>query len=223
MGDPLIDTPSAAGIEQALAVARRWLPAFVEGRRADDDVYADRVTTWLNIGEREAEIQRTPSRTRQVQAGADLRVEDVRLRVFDGGWVLQATTVGTNPDGAPVRLPDLPGGHLARRQDRPVRGVRRLPGRRRTLRRPARLHALPASGASATLDACSSSATTATGPDPRRLRNELVEEHRSYMDRLRRRRWSPADPTFTSDEHPHRQRAHPRPARSRPRPRVRLR
>lgn len=87
------------------ALAERWLPAFLEGRRADDDVYADGVTTWHNIGEREAEVQRTPSRTRQVAGGADLRVEDVRLHVFDGGWVLQATTVGTTADGAPVRIP----------------------------------------------------------------------------------------------------------------------
>ncbi|WP_243057062.1 nuclear transport factor 2 family protein [Nocardioides sp. SR21] len=92
-------------IEETRALAERWLPAFLEGRRADDDVYADGVTTWHNIGEREAEIQRTPSRTRQVQAGADLRVEDVRLRVFEDGWVLQATTVGSTATGAPVRVP----------------------------------------------------------------------------------------------------------------------
>ena len=91
--------------EQARALAERWLPAFLEGRRADEDVYAERVTTWHNIGERESEVQRTPSRTRQVQSGADLRVEDVRLNVFDGGWVLQATTVGTNAAGEPVRVP----------------------------------------------------------------------------------------------------------------------
>ncbi|GAA4368344.1 hypothetical protein [Nocardioides caricicola] len=92
-------------IEEARAVAERWLPAFLEGRRADDELYAEGVTTWHNIGEREAEVQRTPSRTRQVEAGADLRVEDVRMHVFDGGWVLQATTVGTNAAGALVRVP----------------------------------------------------------------------------------------------------------------------
>lgn len=101
----VIETPSPAGIDQARALAERWLPAFVEGRRADDDVYADGVSTWHNIGEWEAEIQRTPSRTRQVRGGADLGVEDVRLRVFDGGWVVQATTVGTNASGDPVRVP----------------------------------------------------------------------------------------------------------------------
>lgn len=94
-----------AGVEQARALAARWLPAFLAGRRADDDVYAEGVSTWHNIGEHEAEIQRTPSRTRQVQAGADLRIEDVRLRVFDGGWVVQATTVGTSAAGVPVRVP----------------------------------------------------------------------------------------------------------------------
>ena len=105
MSEPVIETPSAARVEQAAALARRWLPAFLAGQRADDDVYADGVSTWHNIGEHEAEIQRTPSRTRQVQAGADLRIEDVRLRVFDGGWVVQATTVGTTAAGVPVRVP----------------------------------------------------------------------------------------------------------------------
>ena len=105
MSEPVIEATSATGVEQALAVARRWLPAFVAGRRADDDVYAEGVSTWHNIGEWEAEIQQTPSRTRRVQAGADLRVEDVRLRVFDGGWVVQATAVGTDADGEPVRVP----------------------------------------------------------------------------------------------------------------------
>ena len=101
----MIEKSSAAGIEQAHALAERWLPAFLAGRRADDDVYAEGVTTWHNIGEREAEIQRTPSRTRSNQAGADVRVEDVRLKVFDGGWVFQATTVGTNAGGSSVRVP----------------------------------------------------------------------------------------------------------------------
>jgi ketosteroid isomerase-like protein len=105
VSEPLIETPTAAGVEQALAVARRWLPAFVAGRRADDDVYAEGVSTWHNIGEWEAEIQQTPSRTRQVEAGADVRIEDVRLRVFDGGWVVQATAVGTNATGEAVRIP----------------------------------------------------------------------------------------------------------------------
>ncbi len=105
MTEPVIETPSAAGVEEALALARRWLPAFVAGRRADDDVYAEGVSTWHNIGEWEAEIQQTPSRTRRVQAGAHVRVEEVRLRVFDGGWVVQATAVGTNAAGEPVRVP----------------------------------------------------------------------------------------------------------------------
>lgn len=92
-------------VEESRALAERWLPAFLEGRRADDDVYAEGVTTWHNIGEREVAVQRTPSRTRTNQAGADLHVEDVRLRVFDGGWVLQSTTTGTNAAGDEVRIP----------------------------------------------------------------------------------------------------------------------
>jgi ketosteroid isomerase-like protein len=103
--EPVIETPTQAGVEQAVALARRWLPAFVAGRRAADDVYAEGVSTWHNIGEWEAEIQQTPSRTRQVEGGADVRIEDVRLRVFDGGWVVQATAVGTNAAGEPVRIP----------------------------------------------------------------------------------------------------------------------
>ena len=101
----VIETPSPAGIDEALAAARRWLPAFLDGRRADDDLYAEGVTTWHNIGEREVPVQRTPSRTRAVSSGADLSIADVRLRVFDGGWVVQATTVGTAADGTPVRIP----------------------------------------------------------------------------------------------------------------------
>ncbi|MGB0101005.1 MAG: hypothetical protein WBP61_12070 [Nocardioides sp.] len=105
MDEPEIAMPTAAGVEETFALAQRWLPAFLAGRRADDDVYAEGVSTWHNIGEHEAEIERTPSRTRQVRAGADLRVEDVRLRVFDGGWVVQATTTGSNAAGDPVRVP----------------------------------------------------------------------------------------------------------------------
>lgn len=106
-------------MEATLAVVRRWLPAFLAGRRGDDDLYADPVSTWHNIGEREVEIQRTPSRTRQVDGGADLRVEDVRVKVFDGGWVLQSTTVGTSATGAAVRIPSclvvtLQDGRIAR-------------------------------------------------------------------------------------------------------------
>jgi ketosteroid isomerase-like protein len=77
----------------------------VAGHRAEPDVYAEVVTTWHNVGEWEAEIKSTPSRTRRVQAGADLHLEDVRCRVFDGGFVVQATTAGTSADGRPVRVP----------------------------------------------------------------------------------------------------------------------
>ncbi|KAA1423572.1 hypothetical protein FE697_008215 [Mumia zhuanghuii] len=105
MTHPVIETPTTEGVERAAALARRWLPAFLAGRRAEDDVYAAGASTWHNVGEWEAEIQATPSRTRTVQAGADLRVEDVRVKVFDGGWVLQSVAVGVNPDGDPVRIP----------------------------------------------------------------------------------------------------------------------
>ncbi|WP_300680284.1 hypothetical protein [Nocardioides sp.] len=100
-----VTAPDPDSLAATVALAQRWLPAFLEGRRADDDVYAAVVTTWHNIGEREVEIQRTPSRTRHNDSGADLRVVDPRLRVFDGGWVFQGTTVGTSAAGVAVRVP----------------------------------------------------------------------------------------------------------------------
>ena len=102
----LIEVPSADGIAEAYALAQRWLPAFLAGRRADDDVYAEDVATWHNTSETVSKIQRTPSRTRANAAGADLRVENPRIKVFDGGWVFQATTVGVTADGDPVRIPN---------------------------------------------------------------------------------------------------------------------
>lgn len=103
--DVTIETPTQAGVEQALEVARRWLPAFLAGERAPDELYADPTVTWHNVGEREVEVQRTPSRTRSNAAGADLSVTEARVKVFDGGWVFQGTTVGTNPRGEQVRIP----------------------------------------------------------------------------------------------------------------------
>jgi ketosteroid isomerase-like protein len=105
MTEPAICTPTLEGLARAEEVLRRWLPAFLAGERADEELYADVVTTWHNIGEREVEVQRTPSRTRARGAGAELRVTDVRVQVFDGGWVLQSVTVGTAPDGTAVRIP----------------------------------------------------------------------------------------------------------------------
>lgn len=102
---PLIEFPSSGGLARSREIAERWLPDFLAGRRADDDLYAEGVSTWHNIGEREVEVQRTPSRTRQVDSGADLRVVDARVRVFDGGWVFQGTTVGTSSAGGAVRIP----------------------------------------------------------------------------------------------------------------------
>lgn len=101
----LIEVPSADGIAEAYALAQRWLPAFLAGRRADDDVYAEDVATWHNTSETVSKIQQTPSRTRANAAGADLRLENPRIKVFDGGWVFQATTVGATADGDPIRIP----------------------------------------------------------------------------------------------------------------------
>lgn len=101
----MIEAPTSEGLARTRAVAEQWLVAFLDGRRAADELYVDGVSTWHNIGEREVEIQRTPSRTRQVESGADLRVVDARVKIFDGGWVFQSTTVGTNAAGDPVRVP----------------------------------------------------------------------------------------------------------------------
>jgi ketosteroid isomerase-like protein len=110
MKTPEIAFPTADGIAQAHAVAQRWLPAFLEGRRADDELYLDvdgvsEVVTWHNTTEKESVIQRTPSRTRANDAGARLEVVEVKVTVFDGGWVFQGITVGTNDAGGAVRIP----------------------------------------------------------------------------------------------------------------------
>jgi len=105
MTDPIPAKPSAEGLAMAWEVARQWLPAFVAGRRADESVYAPGVSTWHNVGEWEAPIRSTPSRRRRMEAGANLSVQDVQCRVFDGGFVVQAVTVGTSVGGAPVRVP----------------------------------------------------------------------------------------------------------------------
>ena len=100
-----IALPSAEGIAEAHALCQRWLPAFLDGRRADDDVYAEGVVTWHNTTEKESVIQQKPSRTRANDSGAQLQVVDVMVNVFDGGWVFRGTTVGTNEHGGSVRIP----------------------------------------------------------------------------------------------------------------------
>ena len=119
MTSPIVTLPSPDGVAEAYALAQRWLPAFLEGRRADDDVYAEGVVTWHNTTEKESVIQQKPSRTRANEGGAQLRVVDARVEVFDGGWVFQGTTVGTNEHGGAVRIPvclvaRVEGGRIAR-------------------------------------------------------------------------------------------------------------
>lgn len=116
---PVIKAPTPEGVAEAYALAQRWLPAFLEGRRAADDVYAEGVVTWHNTTEKESVIQATPSRTRANEGGAQLHVVDARVEVFDGGWVFQGTTVGTNEHGGAVRIPvclvaRIEGGRIAR-------------------------------------------------------------------------------------------------------------
>ena len=65
------------------------------------------MSTWHNVGEWEAEIKKTPSRTRRVEAGADIHLESLKLPVFDGGFVVQATTAGVSAEGVPVRVPTV--------------------------------------------------------------------------------------------------------------------
>lgn len=92
-------------VEDVRNVAERWLPAFLAGERADASLYADRVVTWHNIGEHETVLEAPPSAARARRAIPDLHHEDVRLHVHDGGFVLQATAVGTAPDGTAIRVP----------------------------------------------------------------------------------------------------------------------
>ena len=105
MTSPIVTLPSPDGVAEAYALAQRWLPSFLEGRRADDDVYAEGVVTWHNTTEQESVVQQKPSRTRANEGGAQLQVVDARVEVFDGGWVFQGTTVGTNDHGGAVRVP----------------------------------------------------------------------------------------------------------------------
>ena len=106
MSEPLIETPSSAEWTRPLAVARRWLPVFLAGQRADEDVYADSASTWHNITETESQIpagrRRGPNRFTPAPTSGSRTCD---YRVFDGGWILQATTVGTSALGEPVRVP----------------------------------------------------------------------------------------------------------------------
>lgn len=89
---------------QARAVADRWLPAFLAGERAPADVYADRVVTWHAATDTETVVTGRPSFTRLREVVPDLHREDIRTEIFDGGLVVQTTTVGT-VDGTQVRVP----------------------------------------------------------------------------------------------------------------------
>ena len=86
-------------------VAQRWLPAFLAGRRADAELYADEVTVWHNIGERTERLEAEPSHARAKAVLPDLHQEDVRLRVGEGHFVLQLTAVATDGAGQSVRVP----------------------------------------------------------------------------------------------------------------------
>lgn len=96
------------GRDNVEAVLGRWLPDFLAGRRAQPDLYADEVATWHAATNTETPIDPTadelPSFARLQQVVPDLRRENTRVEVFDAGWLLQTTTVGT-VDGAEVRVP----------------------------------------------------------------------------------------------------------------------
>lgn len=92
-------------IEDVRALVERYLPSFIAGERAPANCYADRVTVWHNIGEREEVLSLPPSFGRAGEVITDLRREDVAVFVHDTGFVLKATTVGTTPDGTPFRIP----------------------------------------------------------------------------------------------------------------------
>ncbi len=88
------------------ATLERWLPAFLAGERGPVELYASGVHTWHAAADTTTPIDPTtddPSFARLRAAVPDLRRENVRTRVFDRGWVVQATTAGT-VDGDVVRV-----------------------------------------------------------------------------------------------------------------------
>lgn len=96
-------TVDLAATEAVVAV---WLPAFLAGARAPLEHWAAAPVTWDAASGMTMAIDPTredASWARLVAAVPDARREDVRVEVFAGGWVLQATTVGT-VDGVEARL-----------------------------------------------------------------------------------------------------------------------
>ena len=86
-------------------VLAAWLPAWLDGRRAPATLYADEVTVWHNIGEREQRLDQPPSFGRLRAALPDVQHADVKTHVTPSGFVVQATTVAALPDGSVVRVP----------------------------------------------------------------------------------------------------------------------
>ncbi len=77
-------------------VARRYLPAFLAGERADADLYADGAVTWhAATGTRTPIDPSVPSQGRLREHVPDLRHEDVRVHVHAAGFTVQAAVVGT--------------------------------------------------------------------------------------------------------------------------------
>lgn len=93
-----------AGLARTRRVADRWLEPFLAGERAPADVYAASVVTWHAATDTETVVSEPPSFARLRAVVPDLRREDVRVEIFAGGIVVQATTVGT-VDGTEVRVP----------------------------------------------------------------------------------------------------------------------
>jgi len=110
----VIRDPDPARLAQVAEVARRYLPAFLAGERAPDDLYADGVTAWRNIGEVEEPLSRPPSLARARGVLPELDQQDVRVHVHDRGFVVQAVTVGHGLRIPSVLLVTVEGGRITR-------------------------------------------------------------------------------------------------------------
>ncbi len=100
-GRVVVDPAATATVAD---VARRWVPAFLAGRRAPADVYAEHVVTWHAATGTETVVDGAPSQERLRALVPDLAHEDVRVDVHATGFVVRATVVGT-VHGAVVRVP----------------------------------------------------------------------------------------------------------------------
>ena len=97
----VVDPDATASVRE---VAEAYLPHFLSGQRAPDDLYRWPLTTWHAATDTRTEIRHEPSQARLRAVLPDLHHEEVRVHVHARGFVIQATVVATVNDD-PVRLP----------------------------------------------------------------------------------------------------------------------